>query len=112
MSIYVFSYFTFGFEGRIWDLIVSVPDYCLSFHFVDPDGRLVIMGDFNVPVNEAESPFVHFMETLFSCSQYIRQPTTDSGSVLDLVFANCDAICDVIEAYWTDHKLIYCALDA
>ena len=79
---------------------------------VDPDGRLVIMGDFNVPVNEAESPFVHFMETLFSCSQYIRQPTTDSGSVLDLVFANCDAICDVIEAYWTDHKLIYCALDA
>ena len=24
----------FGFEGRIWDLIVSVPDYCLSFYFV------------------------------------------------------------------------------
>ena len=78
---------------------------------VDPDGKVVIMGDFNVPVNEAESPFVHFMETLFCCSQYIRQPTTDSGSVLDLVFANCDAFCDVIEAYWTDHKLIYCALD-
>ena len=32
-SIYVFSYFPFGFEGRIWDLIVSVPDYCLSFYF-------------------------------------------------------------------------------
>ena len=32
-SIYVFSYFTFGFEGRICDLIVSVPDYCLSFYF-------------------------------------------------------------------------------
>ena len=28
---YVFSYFPFGFEGRIWDLIVSVPDHCLSF---------------------------------------------------------------------------------
>ena len=24
----------FGFEGRIWDLIVSVPDHCLSFYFV------------------------------------------------------------------------------
>ena len=24
-SIYVFSYFPFGFEGRMWDLIVSVP---------------------------------------------------------------------------------------
>ena len=32
-SIYVFSYFPFGFEGRIWDLIVSVPDHCLSFYF-------------------------------------------------------------------------------
>ena len=32
-SIYVFSYFSFGFEGRIWDLIVSVPDHCLSFYF-------------------------------------------------------------------------------
>ena len=34
LSIYVFSsYFPFGFEGRIWDLIVSVPDHCLSFSF-------------------------------------------------------------------------------
>ena len=31
-SIYVYSYFPFGFEGRIWDLIVSVPDHCLSFY--------------------------------------------------------------------------------
>ena len=30
-SVYVFSYFLFGFEGRMWDLIVSVPDHCLSF---------------------------------------------------------------------------------
>ena len=29
----LFSYFPFGFEGRIWDLIVSVPDHCLSFYF-------------------------------------------------------------------------------
>ena len=26
----------FGFEGRMWDLIVSVPDHCLSFYFVPP----------------------------------------------------------------------------
>ena len=32
-SYYVFSYFHFGFEGRIWDLIVSVPNHCLSFYF-------------------------------------------------------------------------------
>ena len=28
-----FNRTTFGFEGRIWDLIVSVPDHCLSFYF-------------------------------------------------------------------------------
>ena len=33
-SIYVFSYFPFGFEGMMWDLIVSVPDHCLSFYFL------------------------------------------------------------------------------
>ena len=33
-SIYVFSYFPFGFQDRMWDLIVSVPDHCLSFYSV------------------------------------------------------------------------------
>ena len=33
LSIYVFSCSPFGFEGRMWDLIVSVPDHCLSFYF-------------------------------------------------------------------------------
>ena len=32
-DICVFSYFPFIFEGRMWDLIVSVPDHCLSFYF-------------------------------------------------------------------------------
>ena len=27
LSVWVFSYFPFGFEGRMWDLIVSVPDH-------------------------------------------------------------------------------------
>ena len=27
-------YFPFGFEGRVWDLIESVPDHCLSFYSV------------------------------------------------------------------------------
>ena len=33
LSVYVFSYFPFGFEGRMWDLIVSVPDHCLFVYF-------------------------------------------------------------------------------
>ena len=40
LSIYVFSYFPFGLEGRIWDLIVSVPDHCLSFYFLYQTNRI------------------------------------------------------------------------
>ena len=29
LSIYVFNYFHFGFEGRMWDLIVSVPEFLI-----------------------------------------------------------------------------------
>ena len=31
LSVCVFGYFLFGFEDRMWDLIVLVPDHCLSF---------------------------------------------------------------------------------
>ena len=43
-SIYVFSYFPFGFEGRMWDLIVSVPDHCLSFYFFFITRQLLLNG--------------------------------------------------------------------
>ena len=35
ISLLVFGYFPFGFEGRMWDLIVSVPDHCLSFNLAE-----------------------------------------------------------------------------
>ena len=42
-SIYVFSYFPFGFEGRMWDLIVLVPDHCLSFYFLYDTGVIAFL---------------------------------------------------------------------
>ena len=32
LSMYVYSHFPFGYEGKRWDLIVSVPDHCLYFY--------------------------------------------------------------------------------
>ena len=32
LPLYVLSYFPFSFEGRMWDLIESIPDHCLSFY--------------------------------------------------------------------------------
>ena len=34
LSICVGGSFPFGFEGRMWDLIVLVPEQCPSFYFV------------------------------------------------------------------------------
>ena len=31
----------FGFEGRMWDLIVSVPDHCLSFYLTITDDDIL-----------------------------------------------------------------------
>ena len=39
----------FGFEGRIWDLIVSVPDHCLSFYFLMICISLAIMAKCLIP---------------------------------------------------------------
>ena len=43
-SMYVLSYFSFGFEGRMWDLIVSFPDHCLSFYFTSFSSKEIIQG--------------------------------------------------------------------
>ena len=70
-----------------------------------------MLGDLNIQIYCVNTEFVKFMETLFRCRQQIKQSKTDSGSILDLIFSNCEAFCDVIDAYWTDHKLVYCAID-
>ena len=36
LSVYVFTSIPFDLQGRICDLVVSVPDHCLSFYFVGP----------------------------------------------------------------------------
>ena len=79
---------------------------------VDMHTKLVIIGDFNIDAYDSASNFVDFMIKQFKCEQHINQSTTDSGSMIDLIFTNCPASSDVIEAYWSDHKLVYCALDA
>ena len=59
---------------------------------IDLNAKLVILGDFNIQINSVNTEFVEFMETLFRCIQQIKQCTTDSGSILDLIFSNCEAV--------------------
>ena len=54
----VFSYFPLGFEGRIWDLIVSAPGHCLSFYFPVFTNRITIYTDRQkLPVREFNGNF-------------------------------------------------------
>jgi hypothetical protein len=56
--------------------------------------------------------FLSFMESGLNCKQIVTKATHDSGSKLDLIFTNmspCET--DVIEAYWSDHQIVYCAFD-
>ena len=48
LSMYVLSYFPYGFEGRTWALIVSVSDHCLSFYFADIKDRHEVLDVFKL----------------------------------------------------------------
>ena len=76
-SIYVFSYFPFGFEGRIWDLIVSVPDHCLSFYssvLAEPYSLVFIssvrLGHFPTPWKKGNITALHKKEDRSLPSNY------------------------------------------
>ena len=77
---------------------------------IDLKAKFVLLGDINISVDSSHC--IDYIERLFSCKQHIQQSTHDSGSILDLVFSNCNGFCDTIDAYWTDHKLIYCAIES
>ena len=58
----------FGFEGRMWDLIVSVPDHCLSFYFTLTVSRILsdnkVLCNFrSFSINVLEIEYDHFYNT-------------------------------------------------
>ena len=64
-------------EGRIWDLIVSVPDHCLSFYFTI---------SFSLPQ-------IREMRSLFTASNLLLVALSSAARDLPFVFeANCSLI--------------------
>lgn len=79
---------------------------------IDEQKDLVFLGDFNFDLLTGHTDFLTFMEKVFSCKKIVRKITHDSGSKLDLIFTNISPCAtDVIEAYWSYHKMVYCAFD-
>ena len=73
-SIYVFSYFPFGFEGRIWDLIVSVPDHCLSFYSVEVSAQETVYLDMPVPLTKCTRDIVSSIPPPQKKRVYLQKP--------------------------------------
>jgi hypothetical protein len=55
------------------------------------------------------------MEDKFKCKQVVSEVTTNYESLLDLLFVKVNSDVnietDVVEAYWSDHKIVYTAVD-
>ena len=71
-KIYVFNYFPFGFEGRMWDLIVSVPVHCLSFYL--PLRLEIIARRGHLPISmvlKSEASLISEMLSLARTSMYV-----------------------------------------
>ncbi|XP_062592424.1 uncharacterized protein LOC134253849 [Saccostrea cucullata] len=81
--------------------------------FVDKDEKTVIMGDFNLDLSTGQyAHFLNFMREKFGCVQIINKVTTKNKTQLDLIFTNfTDLETDILQAYWSDHNMIYCAAD-
>lgn len=77
--------------------------------------NILIMGDFNLDIQTGNDNFLRFMEDKFRCKQVVSKVATNYGSVLDLMFvkvnSDVDIETDVVEAYWSDHKIVYTAVD-
>ena len=79
--------------------------------YIDKSKAIVFIGDFNIDISKSHKGLCDFMDREFKCSQLVHYMTTDYGSILDLVFTNTNGICGTIEAYWSDHKLVYFSAD-
>ena len=76
-------------------------------------GKLIMLGDFNVHVNKPDRSDVSTFMTLlssFGLKQHITQPTHKKGNTLDLIITRFDEnlvrLCDVGTRYGSDHHMI------
>ena len=73
------------------------------------------MGDFNMnSICRSENYNARLQELMlaeFNLQQYITKVTTDYDTILDLMFtyptSNNIELADVIDNYWSDHKIIF-----
>ena len=75
----------------------------------------IILGDFNDNlISDGMSPLVRFM-CKHGYKQYVSQPTTDNGSIIDHIYFNRvddHAIIDVHDVYYSDHDAVLLTINS
>ena len=75
----------------------------------------IILGDFNDNlISDRMSPLVRFM-CKHGYKQYVSQPTTDNGSIIDHIYFNRvdeHAIIDVRDVYYSDHDAVLLTINS
>ena len=66
--------------------------------------KIVILGDFNEDLMENKT-YIHDLFQQHGFKQFIHQPTTNQGSLLDHIYinANSTAETEVCDTYYSDH---------
>ena len=91
----------------------SVLIHALTNLFQSNSDQRIILGDFNVDQNKASSEQLQLQNLMRKNGyhQYINGPTTDTGSLLDLIYTNLTTVqTGVLEVYYSDHKAVWIAL--
>lgn len=73
--------------------------------FLDTGSKLIVCADFIFDLFTGDKDFLNFMTLNLKCEQIgTKKKPCDAGSQLKLPCRKTE----VIEAYWTNHKVIYC----
>ena len=93
------------FENLLYKLLQLLPEHVPT----------IILGDFNDNLTlDGMSPLVHFM-CKHGYKQYVSQPTTDNGSIIDHIYFNRvddNAIIDVHDVYYSDHDAVLLTINS
>ena len=75
---------------------------------VNPGEYVVLVGDFNINIaNSKNADFPVYMHNTYALTQCVSEPTTWSGTCIDLVFTNIQSInSSPLTTVWSGHHLI------
>ena len=82
------------------------------FNQIDPVVPTILMGDFNVDLNEHPTHLITFMSNN-GYDQLIDSPTTDRGTSIDHIYCNSNPgniVTDIADCYYSDHDTLLCTI--